>query len=181
MVRDKRSVWESEFKEFLEIEAASVPTALSKQVLESIQHRLRPSFWQVLIKLALIQTTAGAVSLLFCPQFGISFTSSHGLMHYLMQYGENVCMVGCGALFTGASLLIASFVLRPEEVRALREHRLLQVTAVTALSLGAFACVGAEIVGGLALVWTLGAVVGGMTTLELGWSVRRLTYGRGAV
>jgi hypothetical protein len=135
----------------------------------------------VLVKLATIQAVAGTLSLAFCPQFGVSFTSSHGLMHYLMQYGENVCMVGCGALFTGASLLIASVALRPEEVRALREHRLLQITAVAALSLAAFACSGAEIIGGFALVWILGGIVGGMATLELGWSVRRLSYGRGAV
>jgi len=180
MTKDKRFNWENEFKEFLEADTTPIPRALSENVLGAVKTQLNPSFWQVLAKLAMIQVVAGAVSLTFCPQFGVSFTGSQGLMHYLMQYGENVCMVGCGALFTGMSLLVASLALRPEEVRALREHRLLQVTTVAALSLAVFACSGAEIIGGFALVWTLGAIVGGMATLELGWSVRRLSYGRGA-
>lgn len=170
--------WESEFKQFLEADTNPVPAALSENVLAAVKTQLHPTFWQVLAKLAVIQAVAGAASLAFCPQFGISFTGNHGLMHYLMQYGENVCMVGCGALFTGLSLLVASLALRPEEVRTLRKHRLLQVTTIAALSLAAFACSGAEIIAGYGLVWTLGAIVGGLATLELGWSVRRFSYGR---
>lgn len=181
MEKNKRLDWETDFREFLEMEEVAVPQALSARVADPILRKLNPSFWQVFLKLILIQAVAGGVSLLYCPQFGVSFTSSHGLMHYLMQYGETVCMVGCGALFTGASLLVASFALRPEEVRVFREHRLLQMTSIAALSIGAFFCVGGTIVGGLALVWALGAIVGGMVTLELGWSIRRLTYGRPGV
>lgn len=181
MEKDKRLDWETDFMEFMESEEVAIPHAVSARVTDSIHRQLNPSFWQILLKLVLIQSGAGAISLLYCPQFGVSLTNSHGLMHYLMQHGEIVCMVGCGALFTGSSLLVASFALRPEEVRAFREHRLLQMTAVSALSVGAFFCVGGTIVGGLALVWALGAIVSGMATLELGWSLRRLTYRRSSI
>ncbi|HEY8278466.1 MAG TPA: hypothetical protein VIH99_02505 [Bdellovibrionota bacterium] len=168
----------SELQEFLEAERLSPPVVLSEAVRSKIFVKLQPPFWQVLGKLAFIQTLAGALSLAYCPQFGMAFSRSHGLMHYLMQYGKSVCMLGCGALFVGVSLLAASLVLRPEEVRALRERRLLQITATVGLSLGAFVCFGAEVMEAMTLAWALGATLGGMATLELGWSIRRFTYGK---
>lgn len=176
MGSEKVGAWENDFREFLDADSSAPPAVLSDGVVKHVRAELNPSFWKILSKLALIQAASGAVSLLYCPQFGLSFTSGHGLMHYLMQYGATVCMVGCGALFTGLSLLVASLLLRPEEVRVLRSHRLLQATVISALSLGAFACAGATMVGGLALVWAGGAILGAITTLELGWSIRRLTY-----
>lgn len=178
MKRNEPSHWNTEFKEFLEADCASVPDTLSKGVLSSVYHKLHPSFWQVLGKLALVQAAGGALTLLFCPQFGLSFSNNYGLMYYLMQFGENVCMAGCGALFTGVCFLIASLALKPEEVRVLRKHRLLQVSSVAALSLGFLLCIGSDVAEGIAVVWGLGAIVGGLATLELGWNLRRFYYWR---
>lgn len=166
----------NDFREFLDADASTPPAALTEGVITVVQTELNPSFGGILSKLAVIQAVSGAISLLYCPQFGLSVTSGHGLMQYLMQYGAEVCMAGCGALFTGLSLLVASLLLRPEEVRVLRSHRLLQATVISALSLGAFACAGATIFSGLAIVWAAGATLGAITTLELGWSLRRFTY-----
>lgn len=178
MKSGKQPSWEDDFRTFLEAGPEQAPRALSESIVGTVESDLQPSFWKVLLKIAGIQAAAGAVSLLFCPQFGVSFTSSNGLMPYLMRFGLGVCMLGCGAFFTGLSLLIASWLLRPEEVRALRERRLFQLTVVAALSLGAFICSGAEVLASLALAWALGAIVGGMATLELGWSFRKLSYRR---
>lgn len=178
MKKNKPSHWNAEFEEFLEADCASVPSTLSDQVLNSVFQKLYPSFWQVLGKLAIVQAAGGALTLLFCPQFGVSLSNNYGLMYYLMQYGENVCMAGCGALFTGVCLLIASLAMKPEEVRVLREHRLLQVGTVAALSLGSLLCLSTDVAERIALIWALGAIVGGLATLELGWSIRRLCYRR---
>lgn len=169
--------WESDFRAFLEAEPRPAPAPLSANVRGQVLRLLQPPFWLVFLKLALVQAVAGGVTLLYCPQFGFSLTGSHGLMHYLMQYGEVVCMAGCGALFTSASLLAASLVLRTEEVRALRAHRLLQLSSLAGLSLGVFFCAGASVAAGMGLVWALAAVVGGLATLELGWSLRRRAHG----
>ena len=125
-----------------------------------------------------IHFVVGAFTLLFCPQFGVSLTSGRGLMPYLMKYGESLCMLGCGALFTALSILVASLVLRPEEVRVLKEKELLQLALLSTLSLGALALLGGEFALTFALVWLLGAILGGAITLEAGWAYRRAFAGK---
>lgn len=176
MDKNNQQNWESDFREFLDSEKHAVPKALSAQVLAKIDSKLHPSFWQVLGKLALVQAVAGAISLMFCPQFGISLGGGHGLMHILMKYGDTVCQLGCGFLFMSLSLLVASFALKPEEVRAIREHRWLQLGSLAMLSVVVFACTGGTVALGFGLIWAAGAVIGGITTLELGWSIRRYSY-----
>ena len=72
-----------------------------------------------------------------------------------------------------ASLLLASFLLDPDQLRVIRRHRWLEVGALTFLSLGLFVMLQAEIVLGFALAWLAGSLLGGLATLELGWSIRR--------
>lgn len=179
MERSKNAYgWEKEFIEFASIEPVEAPAMVSAAVLKQVSDDLHPSAIKVFSKTALIHTLVGLTTLLFCPQFGLSFTSSMGLMPYLMKYGESVCMLGCGAFFTGISLLVVSLVLRPEEVRALKERQVLQLAFLSTLSLGAFVCLGGEVVLSLGLAWALGAIVGGALTLEAGWACRRrIAYG----
>ena len=178
MERNNKKSWETEFREFAEAESVSVPEALSAHVLETIHHEMNPAALTVFTKVVFIQAVVGAVSLLFCPQFGVSLTSSLGIMPYLMKFGESVCMLGCGGLFAGLSLLAASLLLKPEEVRSLKQHEVLHLVSLATLSLGAFLCLGGEIVFTLGLVWLLGAVLGGAISLEAGWALRRVVVRR---
>jgi hypothetical protein len=165
--------WENEFSEFLAVDPLPVPDAMSARVIDQVHQELHPSALRVFGKVLLIQVAVGLFTLLFCPQFGISLTSNMGIMPYLIKFGDNICMLGCGALFTALSLLVASFVLKPEEVRALKRHEVLQLVSLATLSLGAFVCVGGEVVLALGLVWLLGAVIGGALSLEGGWVLRQ--------
>ena len=173
MAKNNRPSWENEFAEFLSIEPEQVPHSVSENILSQIQSELHPSAMKVFGKVLFIQFAVGLITLLFCPQFGISLTSSHGIMPYLMKFGDTVCMLGCGGLFTALSFLVASFALKPEEVRSLRKHEVLQLVSLATLSLGAFVCVGGEVVLTLGLIWILGAVIGGVATLETGWILRQ--------
>lgn len=164
---------QNEFQEFLNSDKEAVPSHLSENMLKSVYLELNPSNLKVFIKIAFIHFVVGAATLLFCPQFGFSLTSGMGLMHYLMKYGEHICMLGCGAFFTGTSLLVVSYALKPEEVRKLKQNGFLQLAALSTLSLGAMLCFGAEVVASLGLVWIVGGVVGGLATLELGWLSRK--------
>jgi len=173
------STWQKEFSEFSAAEPIKVPASSANSILEKVRSDLNPSGIRVFTKVTLIHTLVGAATLLACPQFGISVTSSHGLMHYLMQFGDSVCMLGCGAFFTAFSLLIASLVLRPEEVRALKGNQILQLALLTTYSLGALLFVGAQLVLALALIWSLGAILGGALSLEAGWAFRKYSIKRG--
>jgi hypothetical protein len=95
-----------------------------------------------------------------------------GLMHYFMALGPYGCLVTCGAFFMGTSLVVAGLILRGEELRAIRRSRVLQLGALTLLSLGFFIMLDAQIVFGLALAWFFGAWVGSLLTLEITWRLR---------
>ncbi len=171
-----------EFDEFQHGSEVRPPISLTEKVLAFVHKDLNPSAWSVFSKLALVQVLVGFATLLFCPQFGYSPTGIHGIMHVFMQFGNTVCMAACGALFVGSSLLMASFVLKAPEVRVLRSHRLLQVTLISLMAVGTFLCLGAEVFELLTLAWIIGSVVGGLSSLEIGWQVRqrlraRVSYG----
>lgn len=170
--------WQKEFSEFATSEPVQVSEAVTSSIGDQVRSDLHPSALRVFAKTALIHAFVGGATLLACPQFGVSFTGGHGLMHYLMQYGDSVCMLGCGAFFTAFSLLVASLVLRPEEVRAIKGNQILQLALLTTLSLGAFLFIGGQIVLTLALIWSLGAIIGGAVSLEAGWAYRKFSIRR---
>jgi hypothetical protein len=181
MKKNKTSSIANDFQTFLGTEAEidltdKVPDALQGPLLEEIHQDLNPSALRVFRKTSLIYFLSGAATLMVCPQFGLSLTSGHGVMHYLMQFGDTVCMLGCGALFAGLSFFSVSAFLRPEEIRVLKKNRLLSHGALAALSLGAFICLGAEVVIGLGLFWFMGAIFGGLATFELGWLWKKLSF-----
>ena len=173
MKRNKKTKWESEFAEFLIAEPVEVPTYLSNKVLNQIHEELNPSSLAVFIKLSFIHFIVGFVTLLFCPQFGVSVTSQLGLMPYLMRFGHEVCTFACGSIFVGTSILISTFYLNPEEIKVLRHYGFLQFLALATLSIGFFVAFGAEIVLSLGLIWLAGATLGGVLTLDMGWAFRR--------
>jgi len=164
---------DQEFREFMAQDRVTVPTALTESVLSTIRSQMNPSGASVFLKLLGIHLLVGFATLTLCPQFGISLTSSMGLMQYLMHFGESVCMLGCGILFMGLSFLVASLALRPEEVKVLRRNRVLQIALLAPLSLGAFLALGGEVEPSMGMVWSLGAIVGGSALLQIGWSIRR--------
>ena len=181
MEKNDRTNWERDFSEFLAAEPARVPSELSQSVVDRISSALRPSALRVFGKMSAIHLLTGLATLAYCPQFGISFFSSMGLMAYLMRFGNTVCMLACGALFTSLSLFLASLLLRPEEVRILKQNEFVQLGFLSTLSLGAFIIAGADVGVAFAAPWLLGAFLGGLLLLEVGWNLRRRIAQKGAL
>lgn len=165
--------WIEEFQEFMGADQAQVPRAVSESILARVHKDLNPSSWLVFAKISAIHAIMGFVTLLFCPQFGLGFTDGMGLMAFFMRFGDQVCMLGCGAVFMGGSALTASLVLRNEEIRVIRKNELLQISTLALLSMGVFICAGVGVVASLASFWVLGSIIGGLGTFELGWAMRR--------
>jgi hypothetical protein len=165
--------WKSDWNEFENAESKSPPLILGDRVLATVYADFHPRLWRVFSKLALIHALTGALTLSLCPQFGLRlFGEGMGLMGTFMKLGDYGCMVACGFVFLGMTLLIAAFVLRPEEVRAIRNHRILGLACLSMLSLGVFIMADAEIVIGFAAAWALGSIMGGAIALELVWNFR---------
>ncbi len=164
--------WIEEFQDFMAAEQAQAPKAVSDYILARVHKDLNPSSWLVFAKVSAIHALMGFITLLFCPQFGLGFTDGMGLMALFMRFGDQACMVGCGAVFMGGSLLTASLVLRDEEARVIRQTELLQVSTLALLSMGVFICAGVGVVASLGAFWVLGSILGGVGTFEAGLRLR---------
>ena len=172
MNRNASAQWAREYQEFLAAEPVSPPEALSESIISRVRRDLNPSAWLVFSKLTLVHVFVGTVTLLFCPQFGFSPSGGMGLMALFMKFGEEACMLGCGAVFMSGSALMAAIVLRPEQVRVIRKTRFLQISSLALLSMAVFVCAGAGLLISMGLFWVLGSVLGGLVSLEIGWALR---------
>lgn len=160
--------WLEDFKEFVGSESTAVPKEISDQILKKIHSDLNPSSWLVFSKLLGIHLVVGTLSLAICNQFGLNpFQTNFSLSDYFMRLGHSTCMVFCGVLFIGLTVTLGNFVLRREELLVLSRNALLQVFGLSVLSLAAFIGFGAEIVLGIAALWFLGAMVGGIFVAKI--------------
>lgn len=174
--------WNEEFKAFVSAGELEPPKNMSSMILSTVHDDLNPLAYKVFSRLTLIHLLVGTATLLFCPQFGINILPGMGLMGLFMKFGDTICMMACGAVFLGFSALIASFILRPEEVKVIRKNKILQLSLLATISVGAFICFGEATILSLSLLWVLGSILGGLTTLEVGWQIRsyfrrRIIYG----
>jgi hypothetical protein len=166
----------SDFREFARLEPVTPPAGLTSRIQSVVEKDLNPSPWKTFGLLAGIHFFMGLLTLSFCPQFGIRIAGSGmGLMEYFMGFGDIGCGACCGVIFLGGSLLIASLILSPDQVRTIRKYRWLEVGALCLLSLGLFIMLQREIVLGFALAWLAGSFMGGLMTLEAGWRLSSAT------
>jgi hypothetical protein len=116
------------------------------------------------------------VTLLFCPQFGVTFHAQgdflYGAFRWLGEYG---CMIACGAFFLGATGLSAAIMLRAQEVRVIRKSRGLQWVLLSFLSVGFFLSFQEQeraIPAGLVVAWVAGGILGGFSVFGLSYSLK---------
>lgn len=168
--------WLEDYHDFLNTEETPVPPELSHRVLALIKRRMLPSVSQIFIKLLMLHIPIGILSLLVCDQFGMSpFETNFSLARYFMYFGHSFCMFLCGLFFIGGSVLISGFILKPHEVKALRKKSYIQSFFLAGISYGSFLMFGAEITLSIALVWLLGAILGGIISSEIVYRLFKLS------
>ena len=169
-----RSLDVDEFQEFVSTASSlEPPRAVSVQIVGELRRALNPPPAAIFMKLSIIHLLVGTITLLFCPQFGVGIFHNHGLVALFERFGHLGCMILCGALFLGSSMVVAAAVLRPEEIKILRRGTIFHLMLLSTLSIALFSCVNAEITLSRGMVWFLGSVLGGITALEFLWSIRR--------
>lgn len=147
-----------------------VPEYLRFSIQTAVLSDLSPSFLRVLAKLGVIHVLTSLVTLSICPQFGFRlWGEGMGLMNVFMRLGEVGCALACGIFFLGASLLLASVILKRAEWRTIRNHRLLTVTALLLPSLGFFRIMDGVFFLEFSLGWLIGAGFAGIFLLEGVW------------
>lgn len=177
--------WNEEYRLFLDSPRRAPPREFSSQIKKAVDAEFNPARWLVLGKLFAIHFVSGLVTLLFCPQFGITFLGRgealYGVFRWLGEYG---CMVPCGAFFLGTTGLLAALLLKVGEVRVIRKSRGLQWALLSFISVGFFLSFQEQemaIPGGLILAWIVGALTGGVSVFQVIYLLRtrlrnRLAY-----
>lgn len=162
-----------EYVDFLSNSDVRPPQHITDRLRSVVHSELFPSPWLVLVRLSSIVFFVGLLNLVFCPQFGIGFVRESGLFEVFMKFGHQACKVFCGAFFLGTGLFLSAFILSPQDLRIIRQHRFLQVSVVSSLSLIFFVAAGGAVYFAIASYWLLGAIVGGVLCLEAGYMLRQ--------
>jgi hypothetical protein len=147
---------------------SEIPSTISEKILSNVKAEIIPDRRQLLLKVFVIHLLTAVVTLSICPQFGIStFKMNFNLMHTFMVFGMSACYLLCGAFFTASSVLMASFVLKRDEIRALRFQKTLLTFTLLLSSVSFFLIMKPELFIEFALLWLIGAIVGSVTAVEV--------------
>lgn len=171
--------WSKEYEDFISSGSRQPSERLSRGVLSQIGEKLHPSAWLVFLKLGAVHLVASLLTLSLCPQFGLGLAGTDSALYKMfLKLGPTGCMVACGAFFMSLTLILASLILKPEEIRSLREHRVVQVGALGLISSVIFICLGAEVHLQYLTAWFAGLMLFGTLSLEIGWKSRKLLASR---
>lgn len=167
MIDKKSNEWVQDYQEFINNEE-TIPASLNNKVIGKVQDLLNPNSLIVFSKILGIHFAVGFLSLSVCHQFGINpFNTERSLADWMMRVGgHHFCMIGCGILFVGLSILAAGIFLTIEEINALKRTQHLQTLVLGLISLGIFVSFGAEFAFGIAMLWLLGGFVGGLAATQ---------------
>ncbi len=167
MKNKNNNEWLQEYQQFMDSEDP-VPKNTDQLVLTKMRALLKPNAFSVFVKILGIHLGVGFLSLSVCHQFGINpFNTERSLADWMMNVGgHHFCMLGCGILFVGLSVLASGFFLSIEEVNALKRTSHLQTLVLGLTSLGLFLSFGAELAVGIAALWLLGGYIGGFAATE---------------
>lgn len=165
-----------EFAAFME-GYAEPPKRVEEVLFQKIRAALNPSLPFTIGKIFLFHVVGSFITLLFCPQFGISLTGSLGVMGYLMGVSPGLCFFGCGLIWMviGQALTYAVFTI--DEQRILGQYRWGAIFTILLLSILLFACVGALRLDEWLLLWVLGAATVTATfNWPVLWTLRRFNH-----
>ena len=151
---------QNDFKEFVHFlkDAVEPPPALSMSTFSHVRSELNPSFPWVLFKVFLLHLVGSTATLLFCPQYEISFGASQGIMPYLMDVHPAICFIACGLIWMIGGQLLTFLLLTLDEKRILGGHRWSFALAAIGLSLVTFECLGNLSLDLWLALWILGAL-----------------------
>lgn len=163
-----------DYEDFLKADFAPIPLDVKNRILRSLQKMVNPNPISVFSKILRIHAVIGFSSLSICHQFGLNPFKTESYLTDWMMYtgGHYVCMIGCGILFVGISLLLGGYFLSIEEIGALRKTQFLQIAALGILSLGFLLAFGAKIALNIGILWLIGAMVGGIGAVQTIFRIR---------
>lgn len=148
----------NDFTEFLKGNALPPPEVEAK-ILSRVRKALNPSVPFAVSKLFAFHVVGSLVTLLFCPQFGLSLLAHAGMpLEFLMRFHPGLCFVGCGLIWMVGGQALSFAFLTLDEQRVLGGLRWGSALSVVLLSILFFGCLGRLQVDEWLGFWILGAL-----------------------
>jgi hypothetical protein len=146
-----------------------IPSKLNQKILNEIKSRIYLDIKHILLKLFVIHLVVAVGTLSICPQMGVStFKTNINLMYLFMNFGKLVCDLACGALFTGASVLMACIFLSHDELRILRSNKILAAASLALISIGGLLVLNPSFFLEFSVLWLIGMIFGSVISFEIG-------------
>lgn len=160
----------TEFRAFL-TESMEPPPEIGRKLREEIFRALHPSRSLTLLKVFLFHAAGSLVTLVFCPQYGLSLLRPLGVVpDLLMRVHPAVCFFGCGVLWMIGGQALTYRLLTIDEQRVMGNLRWGMALTITVVTILLFACVGSLEWDLWLALWALGA---GTVSLAFNWPVER--------
>lgn len=165
----------NEFSEFLRADVAP-PPSVERELFAKVRKALNPSYPWTVLKLFAFHAAGSFITLLFCPQFGISLTGSDGLMPYLMRIHPALCFFFCGISWMLVGQTLTYALLTFDEQRILGRSRWGLAFSIIVLSVLVFGCLGEVQLDRWLVLWGTGGVaVVGLFNAPLARKFRNLS------
>ena len=163
-----------DFEDFINSSNTQVPGHVKQKTQSTVHGLLNPKSEIIFLKILGIYLVIGFLSLSICHQFGVNpFQTEWSLDRLLMSFGgHQICMLICGILFVGVSLLVSGYFLTLEEVLVLRRHQVLHILTLGLISIGLFAAFGAELILSIGIIWLVGGFIGGVVAITTLWRLK---------
>lgn len=103
----------NDFLEFItqsEIPPKSLSLSVKQDILLSFHKKA------IIAKFIFFQILGAALTLSFCPQFGIGLVDGHSITHFFRLLGDWVCASFCGSLFLSSGMLVAYLGMKGDEL-----------------------------------------------------------------
>ncbi|MCX6112652.1 MAG: hypothetical protein NTY22_05120 [Proteobacteria bacterium] len=109
-----------EYLKFINSEEIRPSSELDNRVRTQILNSLNPTLSRVVKKLSIVHFVSAILTLSVCPQFGIGpIGGGNGITSLVLQYGDLVCGLFCGAVFMGTTAFVSLFVFNKAEIKIL--------------------------------------------------------------
>lgn len=162
-------------KDFIQFKNSSDETSLEldEKIMTFVKNDLKVSHSKVFFKIVLVQSFIGALTMIFCPQFEMSLTNNYELFHFFHRnFGHTICMLICGSIFMGSGAIFAALLFKAPERKLILSSKFYYSLSLSALAVGVFYLLGANIFINALLFWLLGAFVSQVILFSIGTKIK---------
>ncbi len=159
---------DSDFEKFNNTETQNYHLKSDDIILSFVKNDLEPQHKTIVLKILIVQTFIGMITLLFCPQFNFSLTNNFEVFHFFHRnFGHTICTAICASIFIGSGTIFASMLLSISELKEIIKTKGLYGIGLSGYFVSLFLLIGSEVYLMSSIIWAMSAILT-FTTISYG-------------